>query len=155
MNYEVNNFEEDVIKKSYEIPVLVDFWAEWCGPCKMLSPVLERLAERFKDDWSLVKVDTDKNQEISVEYGIKGIPNVKLFINGKVADEFTGALPEHMVLSWLKNAIPGKNQGKIDDAVDLISEDRTGEAEEILREVLNSEPKNEQASVLLAKILFF
>ncbi|MGA8264660.1 MAG: thioredoxin domain-containing protein, partial [Ignavibacteriaceae bacterium] len=75
------------------MPVLVDFWAEWCGPCKVLGPVLERLAEIHKEQWKLAKLDTDKNQEIAAEYGIREISNVKLFINGEVVNEFAGALP--------------------------------------------------------------
>ena len=155
MKYEMKDFTEDVIKKSFNIPVLVDFWAEWCGPCKMLSPVLENLAEKFSGEWDLVKVDSDNNQEIAAQYGVKGIPNVKLFIDGNVVDEFTGALPEHKILSWLKNAIPGKNQKKIDNAIDLLSMGNDNEAKEILRSVITAEPQNEQATVIMAKAIFF
>jgi len=128
MDYEVKDFSNDVIKKSFDVPVLVDFWAEWCGPCKMLSPVLENLADRFKGEWELVKVDTDKNQEIASQYGIRGIPNVKLFSEGNVIDEFTGALPEHMILNWLKKSVPGKNYKKIEVAISLLSSGNNEEA---------------------------
>ena len=103
---EVNNFQKDVIEKSFEKPVLVDFWAEWCAPCRMIGPVLEKLADENKEDWVLVKVDTDKNQEIAMRYGVRGIPNVKLFRNGEVINEFTGALPEPAIRDWLKKSIP-------------------------------------------------
>src|SRR5512146_1797389 len=109
MESEVRDFNKDIIERSKTIPVLVDFWAEWCGPCRILGPVLEKLAVKYKNRFELVKVNTDKNQEIAARYGIRGIPNVKLFIDGKVADEFTGALPEPAVEQWLKKAIPGKH----------------------------------------------
>ena len=155
MNYEINDFQKDVIEKSYKIPVLVDFWAEWCGPCKMLGPILERLAEKYKDKWALAKLDTDNNQEIAMEYGIRGIPNVKLFVNGKVADEFTGALPENMVEEWLKKAVPSKYAEKVDAAKSLFIEQRNDDAKKLLYDILAAEPANEKAKLLLGKILVF
>ena len=155
MNYEVKDFQKDVIEKSFNIPVLVDFWAEWCGPCKMLGPILERLAEKYKDKWELAKLDTDNNQEIAMEYGIRGIPNVKLFINGKVADEFTGALPENMVEDWLKKAIPSKYAEKLEAAKSLFNEKRDNDAKKALLNILSAEPGNEKAKLLLGKILVF
>ncbi|MFZ0452826.1 MAG: thioredoxin [Ignavibacteriaceae bacterium] len=155
MNYEVKDFQKDVIERSKNIPVLVDFWAEWCGPCKMLGPILERLAEKYKDTWALAKLDTDGNQEIAMEYGIRGIPNVKLFVNGEVTDEFTGALPENMVEQWLKKAIPSKNQEQLESAKILFSEHRNDDAKKILQNFLAVEPENEEAKLLLGKILVF
>ncbi len=155
MNYEVKDFQKDVIEKSKHIPVLVDFWADWCGPCKMLGPILERLAEKNKDKWALAKLDTDSNQEIAMEYGIRGIPNVKLFVNGKVADEFTGALPENMVEQWLKKAVPGKNSGQLESAKKLFSEHQYDKAKRIVQNILSAEPENEEAKLLLGKILVF
>ena len=155
MNYEVQDFQKDVIERSKKVPVLVDFWAEWCGPCKMLGPILERLAEKYKDKWVLAKLDTDSNQQIAMEYGIRGIPNVKLFIDGKVADEFTGALPENMVEQWLKKAIPSKNHEQIESAKRLFAEYRNDEAKKTLQNVLAVEPENEEAKLILGKILVF
>ncbi len=113
---EVTNFQKDVIEKSFDKPVLVDFWAEWCAPCRMIGPILEKLAEENKDNWELVKVDTDKNQEFATKYGVRGIPNVKLFRNGEVINEFTGALPEPAIKEWLKKSIPSKFADQIEHA---------------------------------------
>ena len=73
MSIELTDFQKDVIEKSRETPVLVDFWAEWCGPCKVLSPILERLAEKHKNQWILIKINTDLHQELAMEYGVRGI----------------------------------------------------------------------------------
>jgi putative thioredoxin len=116
VNYEVQNFQKDVIDKSFDKPVLVDFWAEWCAPCRMIGPVLEKLAEENKDNWELVKLDTEKNQDVAMKYGVRGIPNVKLFKNGEVINEFTGALPEPAIKEWLKKSIPGKFSDQIEHA---------------------------------------
>ena len=95
-------FQEDVIETSHRKPVVVDFWAPWCGPCKMLGPVLDKLAKESKGAWRLVKINTDKHPQIAQRYNVRGIPAVKLFVDGELADEFVGALPEPEVRKWLK-----------------------------------------------------
>ena len=152
---EVNDFQKEVIEKSYEKPVLVDFWAEWCGPCKMIGPVLEKLAEENKDSWELVKVDTDNNQQIAMQYGIRGIPNVKLFLNGKVINEFTGALPEQAIKDWLRKSIPSKFADQIEHAKILLENGNASDARIILEDIHKGDLTNSEVKLLLAKILLF
>ena len=93
MDVTTDTFEQDVLERSATVPVVVDFWADWCGPCKMLTPVLEQAVEERDGAIVLAKVDTDANPELAERFSVRGIPNVKAFRNGQVVDEFTGALP--------------------------------------------------------------
>lgn len=99
-------FNEDVIETSRTKPVLVDFWAPWCAPCRVLGPTLERLAKESGGSWRLVKINADSHPQLVRQYGIRGIPAVKLFVDGEVVDEFVGALPERAVRQWLDKALP-------------------------------------------------
>lgn len=103
VDVEVNdtNFKKEVVEKSKSVLVVVDFWATWCMPCNMLGPVLGRLAKKYKGKFVLAKVNVDRAQESTQEYSIMSIPAVKMFKNGKVVDEFVGALPEYEVKKWL------------------------------------------------------
>src|SRR4030095_14191127 len=85
------DFNQVVIQGSLQVPVLVDFWAPWCGPCRALTPVLEKLADYYKGKFQLVRVNSDENLDLAREYGIRSIPNVKAFVNGQVVDKFLGA----------------------------------------------------------------
>ncbi|MCY7355730.1 MAG: thioredoxin [Lysobacter sp.] len=98
-----DSFEADVLKKSLEIPVLVDFWAEWCGPCKALGPILEKLADEYNGAFLLAKVDTEKEQQIAAAFQIRSIPTVYLIKDGQPVDVFQGALPDSQVREFLKH----------------------------------------------------
>jgi putative thioredoxin len=147
----VKNFGQEVLQRSSEIPVVVDFWAEWCGPCKVLGPVLERLAGESGGRWVLATVDTEEHPEEAARYGIRSIPAVKLFVNGGVADEFTGALPEYAIRQWLEKAIPGPSAGAVASARVKIASGDSAAAAGVLRGVLAEEPDNSEARVLLAR----
>jgi putative thioredoxin len=105
------SFDKEVLQASYDKPVLVDFWAAWCGPCRMLGPTLEQLAEEQSDKWTLVKVNTEEHQELSQEYQIMSIPAVKLFHKGEVIGEFVGALPRNSIIRWLVAHLPTEEKG--------------------------------------------
>ena len=101
-----HNFDEDVIQTSHRKPVVVDFWAPWCGPCRILGPTLEKLAKESGGRWRLVKINADTFPDLSQRFGVRGIPAVKLFVNGAVKDEFVGALPEPALRQWLDRSLP-------------------------------------------------
>ncbi|HEV8539132.1 MAG TPA: tetratricopeptide repeat protein [Bacteroidota bacterium] len=154
MSYAVTNFEIEVSQRSFQIPVLVDFWAEWCGPCRTLGPILDRL-EQAQQRWVLAKVNTEELPDVAATYEIRSIPHVKLFSEGKPIAEFIGALPEYAVVQWLKKNIPGKNRKVVARAIALLEERRTDEATAMLKGVLADEPDNSEVRVLLAKLSVF
>ncbi len=103
-------FERDVLQRSMQVPVLIDFWADWCGPCKQLSPVLERLAAEANGAWVLAKIDVDSNQAIAGQLQIQSIPTVLLAIGGRLVQGFTGALPERDLRSFLEQVLAAAAQ---------------------------------------------
>lgn len=107
-SYDVNadNFQQIVLEGSREVPVVVEFWAPWCGPCKVLKPILEKLAEAYGGRFILAKVNSDENQELAARFAVRGIPSVKAVFNGDIVDEFTGALPEGAVREFIDRIIP-------------------------------------------------
>ncbi|NJL11812.1 MAG: tetratricopeptide repeat protein [Microscillaceae bacterium] len=103
---DLQTFEREVITPSHQVPVVVDFWAPWCGPCQFLGPVIEQLAQEAAGRWVLVKVNTDQAPELSQKYRIRGIPALKMFLHGEVVAEFTGALPRPQLQTWLEEHLP-------------------------------------------------
>lgn len=152
MAYDIENFEKDVIERSKVIPVVVDFWAEWCGPCKVLGPVLEKLAAESSEQWAFAKLNTEHYPDVAQQYGIRGIPNVKLFVDGEVKDEFTGALPEQAILQWLKKALPGEADKLFDQARQMLLEQQPEKAAGLFMKVLEADPSHHHAALLLAQM---
>ncbi|MBI4469681.1 MAG: thioredoxin [Acidobacteria bacterium] len=153
MDEKTINFETDVLQRSRELPVLVDFWAPWCGPCKVLTPVLERLATEATGRWTLAQINTDEQPELARRHGIRSIPTVKLFRDGTVVDEFVGALPEDEIRRWLKASLPSPYEGILTRARTLLDREARAEAAGLLESILSEDPDNDQARVLLAEAL--
>jgi putative thioredoxin len=136
------DFEERVIRRSHELPIVVDFWADWCGPCKALSPALERAAAERSGRIALAKVDVDANQRLAAGFRVQGIPSVKAFRDGKVVAEFTGAIPPAEVESFFDRLLPS-------EADQLAAR---GD-EESLRRALELDPRHSEARRGLGRLL--
>jgi putative thioredoxin len=104
-NYEVKNFEEEVLAQSHKLPVVVDFWAPWCTPCLWLEPVITALAPEKKEQWVLVKVNTDIHTEIAATYHIQGIPALRIFKGGKIIGQFNGMMYKNDLAKWIDQQI--------------------------------------------------
>jgi putative thioredoxin len=141
------DFEAKVIERSLQVPVVVDFWAPWCGPCKVIGPVLEKLAQQWAGRFELVKVNMDESPMLAQALRIQSIPAVKLFINGHIQDEFVGAYPEPEVVRFLEHNLPSE---KAEDALQGLNLWQMGDhagALRIFKQVLANEPKNSAALI--------
>lgn len=172
-------FQADVLERSLQVPVVVDLWATWCGPCKQLSPVLERLAAAGNGAWVLAKIDVDANPRVSQAFGVQSIPMVVAVVGGQPVDAFNGALPEPQVREWisrlldaLRERMPAIREAEagltapVDQVVEEPEDPRFAAAEQALdrgdypaaeaayQEVLVAEPGNEQAAAALAQVRF-
>jgi putative thioredoxin len=146
------NFDQEVLARSQELPVIVDFWATWCAPCRELGPVLERLANENAGQFMLVKVDVDQQPGIAQAFGVRSIPHVFALRNGQLVDQFTGALPEAQIRQWLEQFQPSRVEVLLKEAHKLEQEDSAA-AEEKYREALELAPQEDRIRIELARLL--
>ena len=149
----LDSFSSVVIENSHTVPVLVDFWASWCSPCRMLVPILVRLAEQYQGQFILAKVNTEQERELASHHGVRSLPTVKLFRHGKVIDEFMGALPEASVREFIDRHLD-KESDHLQRAakVALANQDKAG-ARDLLTRAATLEPDNVSIHLDLARLL--
>ncbi|MBL8794811.1 MAG: thioredoxin [Planctomycetia bacterium] len=145
-------FEQEVLEKSREKPVIVDFWAAWCGPCRALAPLLEKLVDERKGEVLLAKVDVEENQQLAQDFRIESIPAVKAIRNGQVVLEFLGMLPEAHLRKFLDQVCPSEAD-KLADAAAKLEAGKPAEAEQLYRQALELDRNHETSQVGLARVL--
>ncbi len=146
-------FTEKVIGKSNEVPVLADFWADWCGPCRMLAPILHKLADEYAGKLIVAKINSDAEQALAARYGIRSLPTVKLFKNGQVVDEFMGVQPESQIRALLDRHIPRESDALREEALAAWRSGNADAALALLRKAMKEDPGNERLLPDLVQIL--
>jgi putative thioredoxin len=152
MDVTTASFDAEVVERSHHVPVLVDFWAEWCGPCRMLSPVLEQLAVELGGRFVLAKVDTDANPELRDRFTVSSIPACKMFVDGRVVGEFVGAISGSQVRRFVESHMPSAADKLVTRARSSLAEGKRDEARAALEEALLADARHPDAHLDLAKL---
>jgi putative thioredoxin len=150
VNTTAASFESDVAQRSATVPVVVDFWAPWCAPCRALGPVLEKLAQEYSGKFILVKANTDELPEVAAKFNVQGIPAVYAVVNGEMVDFFSGAIPEAMLRQWIDRLLAGA-------AIRMakrLEASSAADAEAAYRRILAEDARNIDAQIGLARTLF-
>jgi len=145
------NFAQ-VLQASQRTPVLVDFWADWCQPCKMLMPVLAKLADEYQGRFLLAKLNTEQHQELAAQFGIRSIPNCKLFFDGRLVDEFSGALPEQAVREFLDRHLGGPADDLLSQAEQAQQAGDSATALALLQQAKADDPDNARIDIRIARL---
>jgi putative thioredoxin len=153
IDVDVTNFQTDVVERSRKTPVLLDLWATWCGPCKTLGPILEKLAREMKGRFVLAKVDIDRNPEIADALQVQSVPTVMLLKDGRIADGFTGALPEAQIRKFLDVHLGAPAPDAFAQAQTLEAQGKRAEAAAALQKHLQAKPEHGEARLMLARLL--
>ena len=149
----LQSFQTDVIDASMDVPVLVDFWAEWCGPCKALGPVLEKLEKDYGGRFKLVKVDTEKEQQLAQHFRIRSIPAVYAFVGGRPVDQFQGALPEGKLREFIDRLMPNPADIELEQAMAALDKGDQAAASDHARKAIALDPANVNARLIHAQLL--
>ena len=147
------SFEREVVARSHEAPVVVEFWAPWCGPCRILGPVLESLAEEFTGQVQLARLNTDENPIVSQQHGIESIPAVFAYQDGQPVSQFLGALPEPQVREFVEALLPSSADMAAQEAEALVERGQPGAALERFEQIVADDPSHEGSTAMLAHLL--
>lgn len=154
MNQNVVDLKRDVVDASFKQPIVIDFWAEWCAPCRMLGPTLEKLSKQANGRWRLIKINTELQPDIAMQFGISGIPAVKMVSEGEIIAEFVGALPEPQVVKWLDDNLPTKSKNAIQQAIQALEGGDVNRAKQLLKYAIDRDETNLDAKIMLARLIF-